>query len=262
MKKSIILLSVLALGFAANAQEHPRTPRRYDFELSDIARRITPVLSFNRDMNADGLIWKDGRSSALVEKGKSADFYEITKLSDTVEDRESVLFGEPVVDTAWVEGVAGDGIGEWVIVPVKPINDDVGMRLANRKIRYPLIVHLSVFNGYQKSVDLYQKNNRVKEAKISIYAAAMSFGQDDAFLLWNPEVVHEETITLNDDIAVNPICYNTTEADFTFELPEKYRNEMCELYLRLEIRSVYKGTKYSDTCICNMSATVEEELPR
>ena len=262
MKKSIVLLSVLALCFAASAQEHPRTPREYDFELSDIARRITPVLSFNRDMHADGWIWKEGRSSALVEKGKSADFYEITKLSDTVEDRESVLFGEPVVDTAWVEGVAGDGIGEWVIVPVKPINDDVGMRLANRKIRYPLIVHLSVFNGYQKSVDLYQKNNRVKEAKISIYAAAMSFGQDDAFLLWNPEVVHEETITLNDDIAVNPICYNTTEADFTFELPEKYRNEMCELYLRLEIRSVYKGTKYSDTCICNMSATVEEELPR
>ena len=258
MKKSIILLSVLALGFAANAQVYERTPREYDFELSDIARRITPVLSFNRDMHADGWGWKEGRSSALTEKGKSADFYEITKLSDFVGDDPC----EPNTESAWVEGVAGDGIGEWVIVPVKPRNDDVGMRLANRKIRYPLIVHLSVFNGYQKSVDLYQKNNRVKEAKISIYAAAMSFGQDDAFLLWNPEVVCEETITLNDDIVVNPICFNSTEADFTFELPEKYRNEMCELYLRLEIRSVYKGTKYSDTCICNMSATVEEELPR
>ena len=266
MKKSIILLSVLALGFAANAQVYEPTPREYDFELSDIARRITPVLSFNRDMHADGWIWKEGRSSALVEKGKSADFYEITKLSDTFIDEGKIFFDEPmpipIPTTAWVEGVAGDGIGEWVIVPIKPRNDDVEERLANRKIRYPLTVRLFVCNGYQQSVDLYQKNNRVKDAKISIYAAAMSFGQDDAFLLWNPEVVHEETITLNDDIAVNPICFNTTSAYFTFELPEKYRNEMCELYLRLEIRSVYKGTKYSDTCICNMSATVEEELPR
>ena len=258
MKKSIVLLSVLALGFAANAQEHPRTPREYGFELSDMAKRLTPVIGFNKNMHSSDWVWKEGRSSALTEKGKPADFYEITKLSDPLDDDPC----EPDRGTAWVEGAAGDGIGEWVIVPVKPINDDVGMRLANREIRYPLIGHLSVFNGYQKSVDLYQKNNRVKEAKISIYAAAMSFGQDDAFLLWNPEVVHEETITLNDDIAVNPICFNTTSAYFTFELPEKYRNEMCELYLRLEIRSVYKGTKYSDTCICNMSATVEEELPR
>ena len=102
MKKSIVLLSVLALGFAANAQEHPRTPRRYDFELSDIARRITPVLSFNRDMHADGWVWKEGRSSALTEKGKPVDFYEITKLSDFVGDDPY----EPNTESAWVEGVA------------------------------------------------------------------------------------------------------------------------------------------------------------
>ena len=266
MKKQITTALMAFAAALAFTQVYPRTPRKYDFELSDIARRITPVLSFNRDMHADGWIWKEGRSSALVEKGKSADFYEITKLSDTFIDEGKIFFDEPmpipIPTTAWVEGVAGDGIGEWVIVPIKPRNDDVEERLANRKIRYPLTVRLFVCNGYQKSVDLYQKNNRVKDAKISIYAAAMSFGQDDAFLLWNPEVVHEETITLNDDIVVNPICFNTTSAYFTFELPEKYRNEMCELYLRLEIRSVYKGTKYSDTCICDMSATVEEELPR
>ena len=263
MKHTLLLITaILALAGTAHAQEHPRTPREYDFELSDMARRLTPVIDFNRNMHGDGWVWKEGRSSALVEKGKPSDFYEITKLNDTVEDRESVLFGEPVVDTAWVEGAAGDGIGEWVIIPIKPRNDDVGMRLANRKIRYPLTVRLSVCNGYQQSLDLYQKNNRVKDAKISIYAAAMSFGQDDAFLLWNPEVVYEETITLSDDIDMNPISFNLTNTDFSFELPEKYRNEECELYLRLEIRSVYKGTKYSDTCICDLSATVEEELPR
>ncbi len=255
MKKSIVLLSVLALGFAANAQEHPHTPREYDFELSDIARRITPVLSFNRRMHADGWIWKEGRSSALVEKGKSADFYEINKIDDLNMD-----IGEDDTSTAWVEGAEGDGIGEWVIIPIKPTGESTWNRLSgSRKHRYDggFTVSLFVCNGYQKSLDLYRKNNRVKEAKISVYAAAFSFGQDDAFLLWNPDCVYEKTITLNDDIIENPVCLNCHTEDFSITLPEKYRTEECELYLKLEIRSVYKGTKYSDTCISEMCATVD-----
>jgi hypothetical protein len=255
MKKSIVLLSVLALGFAASAQEHPRTPREYDFELSDIARRITPVLSFNKNMHADGWVWKEGRSSALVEKGKSADFYEINKIDDLNMD-----IGEDDTSTAWVEGAEGDGIGEWVIVPVKPTGESTWNQLSgSRKHRYDgdFTVSLSVCNGYQKSLDLYRKNNRVREAKISVYAAAYSCGQDDAYLLWNPDCVYEETITLNDDIIENPVCLNCHAEDFSITLPEKYRTEECELYLKLEIRSVYKGTKYSDTCICDMSATVD-----
>ena len=248
MKKSIVLLSVLALGFAASAQEHPRTPREYDFELSDIARRITPVLSFNRRMHADSWIWKEGRSSALVEKGKSADFYEINKIDDLNMD-----IGEDDTSTAWVEGAEGDGIGEWVIVPVKPNGESTW------KHRYDgdFTVSLFVCNGYQKSLDLYRKNNRVREAKISVYAAAYSCGQDDAYLLWNPDCVYEETITLNDDIIENPVCLNCHTEDFSITLPEKYRTEECELYLKLEILSVYKGTKYSDTCISEMRATVD-----
>ena len=246
MKKSIILLSVLALGFAANAQVYERTPREYDFELSDIARRITPVLSFNRDMHADGWVWKEGRSSALTEKGKSADFYEINKIDDLNMD-----IGEDDTSTAWVEGAEGDGIGEWVIVPVKPCNEITEERLSgSRKHRYDgdFTVSLFVCNGYQKSLDLYRKNNRVREAKISVYAAAYSAGQDDAYLLWNPECIYEEVITVPDE--------NYSEHDFFMPFPEKYSTEFCELYLKLEIRSVYKGTKYSDTCISNMSAMV------
>ena len=245
MKKSIVLLSVLALGFAANAQEHPRTPREYDFELSDIARRITPVLSCNRYMHADGWIWKEGRSSALAEKGKPADFYEINKIDD--ED----IYGANV-RTAWVEGAKDDGIGEWVIIPVGTNDGDTRWRFDGRfdgsgqggKLK----VSLSIYNGYQQSKDLYLKNNRVKEAKISIYAAAFGCGQDDAFLRWNPECIYEEVITVPDE--------NYSEHDFFMPFPEKYSTEFCELYLKLEIRSVYKGTKYSDTCISDMKATV------
>ena len=147
-----------------------------------------------------------------------------------------------------------------VIVPVKPTGESTWNRLSgSRKHRYDgdFTVWLFVCNGYQKSLDLYRKNNRVREAKISVYAAAYSAGQDDAYLLWNPDCVYEETITLNDDIIKNPICLNYHTEDFSITLPEKYRTEHCDLYLKLEIRSVYKGTKYSDTCISEMCATVD-----
>ncbi len=249
MKKSIILLSVLALGFAANAQVYERTPRKYDFELSDIARRITPVLSFNANMHADGWIWKEGRSSALVEKGKSADFYEINKIND--EDGEGAN-----ARTAWVEGVQGDGIGEWVMIPVGTNDADTRWHFSGNGEGGNLKVCFSVENGYQQNQDLYLKNNRVKEAKISIYAAAYSAGQDDAYLLWNPDCIHEEVITLCDEIASEPFYFNSSYNEFFMSLPEKYSTEHIQLFLRLEIMSVYKGTKYSDTCISNMSAMV------
>ncbi len=250
LKQLICLLATLMFAETAMAQIYERTPREYDFALSDIAKRIIPVLSFNQNMHNDSWIWKEGRSSALVEKGKPSDFYEINKINDL--DME---LGENDISTAWVEGVQGDGIGEWVIIPVTVNDDELEDMLNNGKSDGKLDIHFFICNGFQKSQDLYLKNNRIKDAKITIYAAAYSCGQDDAFLLWNPDSIYEQTITLNDEIIFNPICLNFHSETFSVTLPEKYRKEHCELYLKLEIRSVYKGSKYNDTCISDMAAT-------
>ncbi len=53
--------------------------------------------------------------------------------------------------TAWVEGIRGDGIGEWILV-------DFG-DLAN-----PAVMELR--NGYTKNNDIYRKNGRVREIEI------------------------------------------------------------------------------------------------
>ena len=47
--KKLIAVFAISLTFMGTifSQEHPRTRRTYDFELSDMARRIIPVLSFN-----------------------------------------------------------------------------------------------------------------------------------------------------------------------------------------------------------------------
>jgi len=54
--------------------------------------------------------------------------------------------------TAWVEGKADDGIGEWVEFTYDP----------------PVILErISVINGYMRSETLYYANNRVKKIRIS-----------------------------------------------------------------------------------------------
>lgn len=254
ISKTIFSVIFILNAFWAAAQEYQRTPRKYDFELSDVAKCIIPVLSFNKNMHPDGWIWKEGRSSALVEKGKPADFYEINKIDDINMD-----IGEDDTGTAWVEGVKDDGIGEWVIIPVKFDDDDLESRFVNGETDGKLKIDLCICNGFQQNLDLYYKNNRVKEARISVYVAAYSAGQDDAFLLWNPDCIYDKTITVTDELANrNPICLNWHSENFSVTLPEKYRREHCELYLKLEIRSVYKGSKYSDTCISHMRAVARE----
>ena len=240
MKKSISVLLLLLNVFFAYSHE---------FEKNELAKAIEKIVSFNINMHGDSFVWEDGRSSALVENNQPADKYEITKIND----------GD--YTTAWVEGKADDGINEWVIIPIKDEEDD-DLRDARYKYRKGSIdeitVEFSFFNGYQETEDLYKKNNRVKDAKVLIYAVPYTCGMNSAHLTANPDLVFEKTVTFSDEIIFNPIYINYSNFEFTFKLPEKYRTDFeyrfFELYLKVEIKSVYKGTKYSDTCITEMHA--------
>jgi hypothetical protein len=53
--------------------------------------------------------------------------------------------------TAWVEGVDGQGIGEWIVVEFD---------------RLRVVKEIQINNGYNKDGDLYRKNSRVKEMKV------------------------------------------------------------------------------------------------
>jgi eukaryotic-like serine/threonine-protein kinase len=54
------------------------------------------------------------------------------------------------IDTAWVEGVNGPGLGEWIAFTFKP----------------QTIQYVEIFPGYGKSKDLFFANNRVKRATL------------------------------------------------------------------------------------------------
>jgi hypothetical protein len=55
------------------------------------------------------------------------------------------------LDTAWVEGVPGNGIGQWVVIEFD------SLRLVNA---------IEINNGYNKDTDIFEKNNRVRELKV------------------------------------------------------------------------------------------------
>ncbi|EJW09522.1 hypothetical protein A33M_1215 [Rhodovulum sp. PH10] len=74
---------------------------------------------------------------------------------------KNLFAGDP--SAAWVEGVPGDGVGEWITVSFD------GDRLVKS-----VIVH----NGYQKSADLYRKNGRVARVRL-----IFSHGQTATFAL-------------------------------------------------------------------------------
>ncbi len=64
-----------------------------------------------------------------------------------------LMDGDP--KSAWIEGVAGDGNGEWVVLHTSTIKKATKLRLRLR-------------NGYHKSKALYGKNARIKELKLRV----------------------------------------------------------------------------------------------
>lgn len=77
---------------------------------------------------------------------------------------------------AWVEGQAGQGIGEWIVVEFS-----VPRRIGG----------LAIDNGYQKNQDIYFKNSRVRTLEVA-------FSQG-----------HRETISLDDRFGTQTISFAT-----------------------------------------------------
>ena len=111
--------------------------------------------------------------------------------------------------TAWVEGIDGSGVGEWIG------NLRNGLYLTLTK-NYQKI---KIFNGFGESKELWKKNNRVKKLKI-IYPNSQ-----------------EQVIELEDIFG-----YQIIDLSEIIRLKENG-------YVKLEIMDVYKGTDFDDTAI-------------
>lgn len=117
--------------------------------------------------------------------------------------------------TAWVEGVPGYGIGEYVEYHFPPEN--------------PRITEIIVVNGYVKSEQTWKDNSRVKKLKMYI--------DGKPFAILNLEDTRKEQIFHFDPIG------NADRDDY-----EQLKNKPWWT-IKFEILEVYKGDKFDDTAI-------------
>lgn len=183
---------------------------------------------------------KAGASSTLVEKDKPQGYYGADKAFD----------GLP--ETSWCEGRSDDGIGEYIQSEFEPVE----------------IYGIIMLNGIGPYKHLYIKNNRVKDFKLTLFTPDgksriitakcrdNTCGQALAGGKLTPEDFCQEQVT---DYATNKNKYEKCLADKKNEcIIHEYdgggqrfmlKQPMTVNKLKLEILSVYKGSKYTDTCI-------------
>ncbi|MEA1898648.1 MAG: hypothetical protein U9N53_13390 [Bacteroidota bacterium] len=170
--------------------------------------------------------------------------------------------------TAWVEGVKGDGIEEYVL-------------LGNEKT-LPDKIHIN--NGYQKSESVYLKNGRPKALKLSLYVAYYlpadftELGGNFYCLPYSDSIL----IELKDEMGTQVIelLFDKQEIDSLKKLGDlSFNNEFGEIIaerlnsnsdndwyeefygfiIKLEIIDVYKGSRWDDTCISDIWFSTEEK---
>jgi hypothetical protein len=114
--------------------------------------------------------------------------------------------------TAWVEGQQGNGVGEWITVEFETL----------RRVR-----SFVVQNGYQKSSDIFQKNNRVRQLRV-----LFSGGETETFIL--EDKISSQFLSL--------------------------KRPIQGYWLKFVIDDVWAGNKYTDTAITKL--LINSDTPR
>jgi hypothetical protein len=163
--------------------------------------------------------------------------------------------------TAWVEGEKDSGIGTYVFL-------GIGTSLKNNII---------VYNGYQQSENLFKKNNRVKDLKLTFYVGFYNTDEEGQFGVDLTAAAYEDSsiITLQDKIGPQVIdilfelekirVFNEKERkqyliDYKKVLPDMGSENPPEevLFVKFEILSVYEGSTWDDTCIAEIEFSNRE----
>ena len=118
--------------------------------------------------------------------------------------------------TPWVEGVKGYGIGEKVTFTLEDVSAG--------------FTGISITNGYSKNQTAWKNNSRVKKLKLSVDGR-------EKFILNLKDQMGEQVFQFGDDVVLNVVDGDFQEV-FT---------------VTIEILDVYKGIKYDDTAISEVT---------
>ncbi len=131
------------------------------------------------------------------------------------------------IQTSWVEGVEGPGVGECIAVE---ITKD--------------ITRIRIFPGY--GVEKYfSLNNRIKKAYFHIYF--LFAAPSEVVMTFSAQKLHTFTLEFED---------NMTHQTFDVSRPwEREAEGMGEYFGVLEIQEVYPGSRWDDTCVADIITT-------
>ncbi|PJZ48482.1 NADase-type glycan-binding domain-containing protein [Leptospira saintgironsiae] len=135
------------------------------------------------------------------------------------------------VSTAWSEGVEGDGIGEVVLAYVD--------------VRRPI----KIWTGFGKSAALFIANNRPKEIRVHVLESGYySVGQSN-FVLGQFRKLGVHSVILLDLNGYQKLEIPTYKLKGAPSPNKDSKERLYHSVIAIEILSVYKGDKYSDTLI-------------
>ena len=162
--------------------------------------------------------------------------------------------------TAWVEGVEGSGIGEYFYL-------GIGKEFPEQMV---------ILNGYQKNNDIYNKNNRVKTIRVSLFAGFMipmdvteigvnyhirqfgtaeivelkdMFGSEHIPLPWTRDNVDQ---LMEENRVLFLIDFEKELAAIREACPSCPTDPDNQFLLKIEILDVYKGSMWDDPCISDI----------
>ncbi|MBW1877473.1 MAG: hypothetical protein JRJ84_03840 [Deltaproteobacteria bacterium] len=132
--------------------------------------------------------------------------------------------------TAWVEGVAGAGIGQAIAVAVDP--------------QQPV----EIWAGYGKSDAVFTSNARPRQVRVTtLQAHRMDYAEgtvEGAEIFGLVQVVDSHVVELLDQNAWQPLA-----------LPTKALDAGVRGLISIEILTTFPGAKYQDTCISEVRNT-------
>lgn len=145
--------------------------------------------------------------------------------------------------TAWVEGVSGYGIGESIFVSM-PNNCSV----------------INIQGGYGRSEALFYQNSRPKTVRLKCYVGINPTGyvSEITSIFKIKQYGKEYVLDLADGDSLQSFAFPFQKnqlSSFADSVKEHYFEQFSEpifqmlCFVEIEIVDVYRGSKYSDTCI-------------
>ncbi|MCA1385967.1 caspase family protein [Bradyrhizobium sp. BRP23] len=221
VRERVAALALTATDAGGQAAPHEQTPAYYDqtvggriflwnAESSNGAPKVAGMLvkPLARPAVAERATMRPPRPSAAGESCARSGF-ETYCVSSMLKPQFGNSYGaanlfDASTGTAWVEGASGNGVGEWITIEFETV----------RRVK-----SIHVQNGYQKSRDIFAKNNRVRQIRV-----LFSGGESQTFVL--DDKLSAQLLMLRPPVSAH--------------------------WMQFIIDDVWAGNKYTDTAITKL----------